>query len=137
MVTVSEEWYYQKLLGPYTCWNQYFTTLENFWVSSEKGDTWGDLSAPEATSDRRFIYFLSYLIKYSENFRIKNSQNHFNITFGSAYFISKNDEIKLAKPMKRNQGKQAFLGILTWCFCIQLKCTDISEYLNLSQWKEI
>ena len=55
----------------------------------EKGDPWGDLNAPETTSDSRFHFFLSELIKDSEHVRITNSQNHFKSTFGSAYFISK------------------------------------------------
>ena len=36
---------------------------KNFEFFSEKGDPWGDLSDPEATLDRRFLYFLSYLLK--------------------------------------------------------------------------
>ena len=61
------------------------------------GDPWEDLNALEATSDRRFLYFLSDLIKYSELVRIKNSQNKFKSTFGSAYLISKKLKLKLAK----------------------------------------
>ena len=53
------EMIYQKLLGPYTGWNQYFTTFEKIWVSCEKGYPWGHLSAPDATSDSRFLYFMS------------------------------------------------------------------------------
>ena len=47
----------QKLFGPYTVWNQYFTTLENFWVFSGKRDPWGDLNAPEATSGQKLPLF--------------------------------------------------------------------------------
>ena len=48
---------YQKILGLYTGWNHYFTTLENFWVFSGKGDPWGDLNAPEATSGHQLPLF--------------------------------------------------------------------------------
>ena len=63
-----------------------FAKIEDF---SEKGDPWGDLNAPEATSDRSFLSFLPDLTKDSEHVRISYTQNHFKSTFGSAYLISK------------------------------------------------
>ena len=57
---------------------------------SEKGDPWGDLNAPETTSDSSFLFFLSDLINESEWIRITNAPNHFKSAFGSAYCISKN-----------------------------------------------
>ena len=109
----------QKLLGPYIGSNQVFTTLENFWVFNEKGDPWGALNAPETTSDRRFLFFLSEMIKDRDKVRITYAQRNFKSTFGSAYLISKKRKLKLAKQEKRNQGKQAFLGILACCLCSQ------------------
>ena len=103
----------------------YKKKLQIMW---QKRDPWGDLSTPKATLDRSFPASLSDLIKDSEHVRIKNSQNHFKSTFGSAYLISNNNEIKLAKPTKRNQGKQDFFGILNCCLCSQLNSTDIAEY---------
>ena len=70
---------------------------KNFEFFGEKGDPWGDLNAPKATLDRSFLYFLSKLIKYSENVRITYSQNHFKSTFVSAYLISTKMKLKLAK----------------------------------------
>ena len=120
------------LLGPYTGWNQDLTVYtKNLQIMWQKRDPWGDLSAPKATLDSSFLSSLSDLLNDSKWIIITNSQNHFKSTFGSAYFISKNNEIKLAKLTKRNQEKQAFLGILACFLCIQLNCTDISEYYNL------
>ena len=81
----------------------------------EKGDPWGDLSAPEATSDSRFLSLMSYLIKYSEHIRIKNAQNHFKSTFVSAYLISQEMKLKLAKQAEKEPRKESFpwdLGFL-------------------------
>ena len=65
-----------------------------FWVFSEKGDPWGDLSAPEAASDNSFLSFPSDLQKDSEHIRKTNAQKHFKSTFGSAYLIYKKNEVK-------------------------------------------
>ena len=88
---------------------------KNFEFFGEKGDHWGDLSAPEATSESIFIYFLSDLLKYNENSRIKNAQNHFKSTFGSAYLISKKMKLKLAKQAEKEPRKARFpwdLGLM-------------------------
>ena len=58
--------------------------------------------------DSIFLLFLSNLLKYSDKFRITYSQNHFKSTFGSAYFISKNNAVKLAKPAKKEPRKASF-----------------------------
>ena len=82
---------------------------------SEKGDPWGDLNAPETTSDSSFLFFLSDLLKDSEQVRITYAQKHFKSTFGSAYFISKNNAVKLAKPVEKEPRKAIFpwyLGLL-------------------------
>ena len=115
LVTESAKWNYQKILGPYIGWNQYFTTLEKSWVFSEKGDPWGDLSAPEATSDSSFLYLLSDLLKYSEHIIITNAQNNFKSTFGSAYLISQKMKLKLAKQAEKEPRKASFpwdLGLI-------------------------
>ena len=73
------------------------------------------MNAPEATPDSRFLYFMSDLIKYSDLVRIKNSKNHFKITFGSSYLISKKIKLKLAKQAKKEPRKASFpwdLGLL-------------------------
>ena len=108
MVTESANWNYQKLLGPYTGWNQDFTTLEKSWVFSEKGDPLGDLSTLEATSDRSFLSLLLDLLKESEHIRITNAQKHFKSTFGSAYLISQKIKLKLAKQAKKEPRKASF-----------------------------
>ena len=58
---------------------------------------------------------MSYLLKEIEKVIITNSQKNFKSTFGSAYFISKNNEIKLAKTTNREPRKASFpwdLGLL-------------------------
>ena len=74
----------------------------------KKGDPWGDLNAPEATLDISFLYFLSDLLKYRTNFRIKYTQNNFKSTFGSAYLISTKMKLKLAKQAKKEPRKASF-----------------------------
>ena len=87
-----------------------------------------DLNAPEATSDRSFLYFLSEILKYSKHVRITNSQNHFKSTFGLAYFISKNNEIKLAKTTNREPRKARFPWDIGLFFVQKIKSTDTAEY---------
>ena len=73
------------------------------------------MNAPEATSDNSFLSFLSDLLKDSEQVRITYAQKHFKSTFGSTYFISKNNEVKLAKSTKKEPRKASFpwdLGLL-------------------------
>ena len=58
---------------------------------------------------------MSDMLKDSEKFRIKYSQEHFKSTFGSTYFTSKNSAVKLAKPAKREPRKAIFpwdIGLL-------------------------
>ena len=83
------------------------------------------MSAPKATLDISFLSSLSDLIKDSEHVRIKNAQNHFKSTFGLAYFISKNNEIKLAKTVNREPRFPWDLGLL---FVQPIKSTNIAEY---------
>ena len=92
---------------------QFCKTIKIFF--GEKGDPWGDLNAPETTSDRSFLFFMSKLIKETNKVRIKYAQNHFKSTFGSAYFISKNNAVKLAKPAEKEPRKARFpwdIGLL-------------------------
>ena len=82
---------------------------------SEKGDPWGDLNAPETTSDKSFLLFLSELLNDSEKVRKKYAKKNFKSTFGSSYFISKNNAVKLAKPAKKEPRKASFpwdLGLM-------------------------
>ena len=70
------------------------------------------MSAPEATSDSNFLYFLSDLLKYSEHVRMKYAQKHFKST-GSAYFNSnktklKLTKLKLAKKAEKEPRKASF-----------------------------
>ena len=87
----------------------------------EKGDPWGDLNTPEATSDSRFLSFLSDLIKYRENIIITNTQNHFKSTFGSAYLISKKMKLKLAKQAEKEPRKASFPWDLGFLFVQPMK----------------
>ena len=67
-------------------------------------------------SNNRFFYFLLHLLKTSKNVRIKYSQNHFKITFGSAYLNSKKAKLKLAKQVKKEPRKASFpwdLGLMS------------------------
>ena len=73
------------------------------------------MNAPETTSDSSFLLFISDLLKDRAQVIITYAQNHFKSTFGSAYFISKNNAVKLAKPAKKEPRKARFpwdLGFL-------------------------
>jgi len=96
----------------------------------QKRDPWGDLSAPKATLDSSFLSSLSDLLNDSEWIRITNAPNHFKSAFGSAYFISKINEIKLAKPTKKEPRKASFPWDLGLLFVQPIKSTDIAEYWN-------
>ena len=110
----------------------YTKILRTLW---QKGDPWGDLSAPKATLDSIFISSLSYLLNDSKRIRIKNSPKHFKSAFGSAYFISKINEIKLAKLMKKEPRKERFPWDLGFLFVQPIEITDsrILKLLN-SKW---
>ena len=84
------------------------------------------MSAPKATLDSRFLSSLSDLLNESERVRITNAQKHFKSTFGSAYFISKNNEIKLAKTVNREPRKARFPSNLGLLFVQPIKSTDIA-----------
>ena len=86
------------------------------------------MSAPKATSNSSFLFFLSDLLKDSEHVRIKNPQKHFKSTFGSAYFISKSNENELAKTTKKEPRKASFPWDLGLMFVQPIKITDIAEY---------
>ena len=91
---------------------KYTKNLRILW---KKGDPWGDLNAPKATSDSSFLSFLSYLLKYSEHVIITYTQNHFKSTFGSSYLISQKMNLKLAKQAEKEPRKARFpwdLGLL-------------------------
>ena len=53
---------------------------------SQMGDPWGDLNAPEATSEQQLPLFSVKHAKNSNNIRLKYSQKHSESTFGSAHF---------------------------------------------------
>ena len=90
------------------------------------------MNTPKATSNRRFLYFLLDLIKYSDHFIIKNSQNKFKSTFGSDYLISKKMKLKLAKQAKQEPRKASFPWDLGFLFVQPIKSTDfrILKLLN-------
>ena len=50
------------------------------------GDPWGDLNAPEATFEQQIPLFYVKHDKTRNNIRLKYSQKHSEITFGSAHF---------------------------------------------------
>ena len=82
---------------------------------SQRGDPWGIWTLLKELPKRSFLYFLLHLIKTSEHVIITYAQNHFNSTFGSDYFISKNNAVTLAKPAKKEPRKESFpcdLGLL-------------------------
>ena len=49
------------------------------------GDPWGDLNAPEDTSEQQLPLFYVTPDKKNDRVRITYAQNHFNSTFGSSY----------------------------------------------------
>ena len=84
VVTISSKWYnsswflYRMKSRAYKVWK--------LKISIKKGDPWGDLKAQKSLSSRRSSFFLLCLLKNSNIIRLKYSQNHFESTFGSAYF---------------------------------------------------
>ena len=79
------------------------------------GDPWGDLNAPEPTSEQQLPFFLSNLLKTSKHIIKKYAQKHFKSTFGSAYLNSKKMNLKLAKQVTKEPRKASFpwdLGLL-------------------------
>ena len=86
------------------------------------------MNAPKATSNSRFLYFLSDLLKGSENVRITNAQKHFKSTFGSAYLISEKMKLRLARTNEREPRKARFPWDLGFLFVQPMNCNDIVEY---------
>ena len=60
--------------------------------------------------------------KWQQVTRITNSPKHFKSAFGSAYFISKINEIKLAKPTKKEPRKASFPWDLGFLFGNPIRC---------------
>ena len=56
------------------------------------------------------------LLKYRNIIRIKYAQNHFEITFGSAYFKPKKTKLKLVKMAKKEPRKASFRWNLGFLF---------------------
>ena len=81
-----------------------------------------DLSAPKATLEKIFLSYLLDLLKESKCVRVTNSQKNVKSTFGSSYFISKNNEIKLAKLMKKEPRKASFPWDLGLLFGQPIRC---------------
>ena len=88
------------------------------------------MNAPEATSDSRFLSFLSELIKYSEHVIITYAQNHFKSTFGSAYLISKKMKLKLAKQAKKEPRKARFRWDIGFIFVQPMKYALILQNIK-------
>ena len=78
-------------------------------ITVKKGRPLGDSNGPKATFNQQLILFLLCLIKNSELIRMKYSQNHFESTFGSAYFKpKKKTKLKLVKTVKMEPRKASF-----------------------------
>ena len=58
------------------------------------GDPWGDLNAPEDTSEQKLQLFSITNDKKQQECYNNIFPNHFKSTFGSAYLNSKKDEVK-------------------------------------------
>ena len=71
------------------------------------------MNDPEATFEKKLLFFLSCLLKYSEHVRMKYAQKHFESTFGSAYFKPNKTELKLAKTVK-NGTKESKFSLGSW-----------------------
>ena len=81
----------------------------------KKGDPWGDSEAQKSLSSSSSSFFLLCLLKKNKLIRLKDAQNHFKSTFGSAYLNSKKMNLKLAKQMTKEPRKARFpwdLGLL-------------------------
>ena len=79
--------------------------------------------------DRRFLSFLSYMIKKIKHVRITYSQNHFKSTFGSSYLNSKKMELKLAKKVKKEPRKASFPWDLGFLFMKPMKYALIYGFI--------
>ena len=77
-------------------------------ITIKKGDPWGDSDGPKATFEHKLLLFLLFLLKKIKLIRIKYSQNHFESTFGSAYFKPKKTKLKLVKTVKTEPRKASF-----------------------------
>ena len=77
-------------------------------ISVKKGDPWGDLGAQKSLLTSSSSFFLLFLLKKSNIIRLKDSQNHFESTFGSAYFKPNKTELKLAKTVKKGTKENKF-----------------------------
>ena len=82
-------------------------------------------------SDNTSSSFLLYLLKTSKLIKLKYAQKHFESTFWVNPLLTENNQVKtsLKKGEKRNQGKQAFLGILA---CLLGSQYDVHWFLYLS-----
>ena len=87
------------------------------------------MNAPKTTSDRIFIFFLSYLLKESEKVRITYSQNNFKSTFGSAYLISQKVKLKLAKQAEKEPRKARFPWDIGLLFMNPMKYVLIAGFI--------
>ena len=86
------------------------------------------MSAPKATSDKRFLSFLLEMLKEIKHVKIKNPQNHFKSTFGSAYLISQKVKLKLAKQAKKEPRKASFPWDIGLLFVQPMKYALISGF---------
>ena len=128
VVTISENWYNFS-------WSLYGLKSRDYKVRKSKvlvkwetpGGIWTLLKTPP---NRSFLYFLLHLIKNSEYFRIKYSQNHFKSTFGSAYLNSKKIKLKLAKQVKKEPRKARFPWDLGLLLCSQWNMHWYCRILN-------
>ena len=132
MVTILEERYISSYWSLYRLKPRSYSYTKILRILWQKRDPWGDLSAPKATLNSSFLSSLLDLINESERVRIKNAQNHFKSTFGSAYFISNNNEIKLAKTTNMEPRKASFPWDLGLLFVQPIKVHWYCRILNLS-----
>ena len=77
-------------------------------ITVKKGDPWGYSDGPKATFEQKIVLFMLFLLKNSEIIIMKYSQNHFESTFGSAYFKPKKTKLKLVKTVKTEPRKASF-----------------------------
>ena len=102
-------------------------------ITVKKRDPWGDSDGPKATFEQQILLFFLCLLKNNELIRMKYAQNHFESTFGSAYFKQKKTKLKLVKTVKKEPRKASFPWGLGLLFGNPMRYARISIFNLLKQ----
>ena len=107
-----------------------FYKLQNFEILGRRRPPGGFWMVQKWFPDSASSSFLLHLLKTRNFITVKYAQSYLESTFGWTNLLPKNSKLKLVfKEAKRNQGKQAFLGILAWFGGSQYEALKfLSEY---------